>query len=117
MRHAFRAASAAIFVLAPASVLAQQAESVESPENAEASAIEDQDESEIVVTGARTRLPITALPLTLDVVGGKELTDQVAVSRSVVEGARARPAIRAASASDKVLAGRPNRCRDIVSPP
>ena len=41
--------------------------------------------SDIVVTGARSILPATALPLTVDVLGGEELDDQVLVSGSVVD--------------------------------
>ena len=48
------------------------------------------DPDAIVVTGTRTRLPVTALPLTVDVVGGKELTDQVAVSGSVIDAISAK---------------------------
>lgn len=46
----------------------------------------------IVITGARTRLTATALPMTYDVLGGEEFKEQVAVSGSVIAWARlARP--------------------------
>jgi iron complex outermembrane receptor protein len=44
----------------------------------------------IVVTAARTELPASALPLTIDVLGGENLRDQVAVSGSVVDAVSAR---------------------------
>ena len=44
----------------------------------------------IIITGARTRLPATALPLTYDVLGGKDLQEQVSVSGSVVDAVSAR---------------------------
>ncbi|HEY0629365.1 MAG TPA: TonB-dependent receptor, partial [Sphingomicrobium sp.] len=72
---------------------------------------EDSESSEIVVTGARSRLPITALPLTVDVVGGKALTDQVAVSGSVIEAIAAKlpafsPGREKLSGSGETLRGR-----------
>ena len=42
------------------------------------------------ITGARTRLPATALPLTYDVLGGKEVQEQISVSGSVVDAVFAR---------------------------
>jgi iron complex outermembrane receptor protein len=71
-----------------------------------------QDEAEaIIVTGTRTRLPVTALPVTVDVVGGKELTDQVAVSGSVIDAISARlpafsPTREKLSGSGESLRGR-----------
>ncbi len=44
----------------------------------------------IVVTAARTELPPSALPLTIDVLGGEALEDQVLISGSVVEAVSAR---------------------------
>ena len=43
------------------------------------------DRTDIVVTGARSILPATALPLTVDVLGGEQLEDQVLVSGSVID--------------------------------
>jgi iron complex outermembrane receptor protein len=43
------------------------------------------DRADIVVTGARSTLPATALPLTVDVLGGEQLDDQVLVSGSVID--------------------------------
>ena len=79
MRLAFRAASAAIFVLAPQPLLAAQ----ESPSGQETAATEEAEADAIVVTGARTRLPITALPLTAEVIDKESLDQQVAISGSV----------------------------------
>ena len=47
-------------------------------------------EAEIVITAARTELPASALPLTVDVLGDQDLRDQVAVSGSVVDAVSAR---------------------------
>lgn len=73
---------------------------------------ESQTEDEgIVVTGTRTRLPVTALPLTVDIIGGKELTDQVAISGSVIDAVSAKlpafsPAREKLSGSGETLRGR-----------
>ena len=48
------------------------------------------EEPAIVVTATRTELPPSALPLTIDVLGGEDLRDQVAVSGSVVDAVSAR---------------------------
>jgi len=44
---------------------------------------------EIIITGARSILPATALPLTVDVLGGEELQDQVLVSGSLIDAVSA----------------------------
>ena len=113
MRHAFRAASAAIFVLAPGQLLASslEAAAVDTENSAAAPAEEEEAPEDIVVTGARTKLPITALPLTVDVVGGKELTDQVAISGSVIDAVSATlpafsPTREKLSGSGETLRGR-----------
>jgi len=88
LRFLVRAASGALFILTPAQLLAQA-----TPEAEQKAATEPKQSDEpeaIIVTGARTRLPVTALPLTVDVVGGKELTDQVAVSGSVIDAVSAK---------------------------
>ena len=111
MRHAFRAASAAIFVLAPSPLLAASQDAPPATqETSPDQAAEDEPEA-IVVTGARSRLPITALPLTVDVVGGKELTDQVAISGSVIDAVSAKlpafsPSREKLSGSGETLRGR-----------
>jgi iron complex outermembrane receptor protein len=69
------------------------------------------DSEEIVVTGARSILPVTALPLTVDVLGGEELDDQVLQSGSVVDAISARmpsfsPAREKLSGSGESLRGR-----------
>jgi iron complex outermembrane receptor protein len=51
---------------------------------------DEEREEAIVVTAARTELPASALPLTIDVLGGEDLRDQVAVSGSVVDAVSAR---------------------------
>ena len=51
---------------------------------------QSEDEAAIVITGARTQLPQSALPLTVDVLGGQDFDDQVAVSGSVIEAVAAR---------------------------
>ncbi len=45
----------------------------------------DNEEGEIVVTAARTALPASALPLTIDVIDNEALTQQVAISGSVTD--------------------------------
>lgn len=47
-------------------------------------------QDEIIVTGARSILPITALPLTVDVLGGEDFQRQVATSGSVIDAVSAR---------------------------
>ena len=85
MRFAVRAMSGAMFILTPAHLAAAQAD-----EPAASEATSQDDSEAIVVTGARTRLPVSALPVTVDVVGGKDLTDQVAVSGSVIDAISAK---------------------------
>lgn len=46
--------------------------------------------SDIIITGARTTLPASALPLTVDVLGGEDFQRQVAVSGSVIDALSAR---------------------------
>ncbi len=108
MRHAFRAASAAIFVLGSSPLLAAARDSAGAQP---VDATDEQVPEDIVVTGARTKLPITALPLTVDIVGGKELTDQVAISGSVIDAVAARlpafsPTREKLSGSGETLRGR-----------
>ncbi len=110
LRYSIHAASAALVLLAPATpLLAQDGAGTESASGA--SADRDGEIEEIVVTGARTRLPITALPLTVDLVGGKALSDQVAVSGSVIEAISAKlpafsPGREKLSGSGETLRGR-----------
>lgn len=69
-----------------------QTDEVESETDAaQVAADEDANEpEEIIITGARSILPATALPLTVDVLGGEELDEQVAVSGSIVDAVSAR---------------------------
>lgn len=65
----------------------------------------------IVITGARTRLPATALPLTVDVLGGGELSQEVAIAGSVIDAVSARmpsfsPTREKLSGSGETLRGR-----------
>ena len=90
MRHAFRAASAAIFILTPGPLLAATFETSETDGAGASAPPADQEKAQdIVVTGARTRLPITALPLTADVIDKETLDQQVAISGSVVDAVSA----------------------------
>ena len=72
---------------------------------------EDASAREIVITGARTRLPATALPLTYDVLGGEAFKEQVALSGSVIDAVSARlpafsPTREKLSGSGETLRGR-----------
>ena len=72
---------------------------------------EARDNGAIIVTGARTRLPATALPLTVDVLGGEDMDGQVAVSGSVIDAVSARmpsfsPTREKLSGSGESLRGR-----------
>jgi len=91
MRLAFRAASASLCVLVPTPLIAAQAdEAAQVATEVEAPANPDEEDADaIVVTGARTRLPITALPLTAEVIDKESLDQQVAISGSVVDAVSA----------------------------
>ena len=117
MRFGFRSASASLFVLLPGPLLAQEAAiTARSPvaegEAAGAATTEDSaDARDIVVTGARTRLPITALPLTADVIDKESLDQQVAISGSIVDAVSAlspsfSPTREKLSGSGETLRGR-----------
>ena len=76
-----------------------------------AQGVGDSAGGEIVITGARTRLPATALPLTYDVLGGEAFREQVAVSGSVIDAVSARlpafsPTREKLSGSGETLRGR-----------
>lgn len=60
---------------------------VHAEEDSEAGQVKS-DET-IVVTATRTRLPASALPLTVDVIGSEQLEDQLAVSGSTVDAVSA----------------------------
>ncbi|HET9810365.1 MAG TPA: TonB-dependent receptor [Sphingomicrobium sp.] len=77
----------------------------------EEGAADDTQPAEIVITGTRTILPATALPLTVDVLGGEQLDDQVAVSGSVIDAVAAQmpsfsPTREKLSGSGESLRGR-----------
>ena len=83
----------------------------ESPAVDEEAATDTSDEDAIVITGARTQLPATALPMTVDVLGGQALDDQVAMSGSVIDAISARlpafsPTREKLSGSGETLRGR-----------
>lgn len=48
-----------------------------------------EDREQIVVTATRSALPKSALPLTIDVIGGERFTDQVSISGSVIDAVAA----------------------------
>ena len=71
----------------------------------------DATEEAIVVTTTRSILPATALPLTVDVLGGEDLREQIAVSGSVIDAVSARmpafsPTREKLSGSGETLRGR-----------
>ncbi|QDP19656.1 hypothetical protein [Sphingomonas xanthus] len=78
MRSLLRAAPAALFLSVSVPALASPSTGPAVDPAAEVGP-KGEDEA-IIATGTRTRLPITALPLTVDLVSGKAFIDQVAVS-------------------------------------
>lgn len=95
MRIGFRAASATLAILAPAPLHAAAQEAFLTPAGAATDSVSaapadpDQTGDDIVVTGARTQLPVTALPLTVDIIDKDSLDQQVAISGSVVDAVSA----------------------------
>lgn len=89
MRCGFRAASAAIFVLSHGSSAAAQEIVPASVDAASVADLNDAQNEHIFVSGARTRLPITALPLTADVIDKESLDQQVAISGSIIDAGSA----------------------------
>lgn len=89
MRCGFRAASAAIFVLAHGSSAAAQEIVPASVDAASVADLNDAQNEDIFVTGSRTHLPITALPLTADVIDKESLDQQVATSGSIIDAVSA----------------------------
>ncbi|MFT4254683.1 MAG: TonB-dependent receptor [Caulobacter sp.] len=82
MRLCFSRAAARRVLL---STLSLAALSVAAHAQAQAPKGEADDVDQVVVTAARTKLPVTALPLTVDVVGAEALNQQVAISGSIVD--------------------------------
>lgn len=84
------AAATAVSLLALVAVMpaayAQDADEAASANAADAAA---QDDSAIIVTATRSILPPSALPLTIDVIGGDRFRDQAAISGSVVDAVAA----------------------------
>jgi iron complex outermembrane receptor protein len=84
VNHLLLLGAASLLSAAPAWASTEGEEAAESA--AEVSAVQEAiDKRDIIVTGARSILPATALPLTVDVIGGEQLDDQVLVSGSVVD--------------------------------
>jgi len=88
VNHLLLLGAASLLTAAPASASSDKEEIADSA--SEATAVQERSEkTDIIVTGARSILPVTALPLTVDVLGGEELDDQVLVSGSVVDAVSA----------------------------
>lgn len=69
------------------------------------------DDEEIVVTAARTTLPASALPITVDVIDAEDLAEQVAIGGSIVDAVAAlspsfSPTRQKLSGSGETLRGR-----------
>jgi iron complex outermembrane receptor protein len=79
MRTSFFRHSAATFALATGGLLANPASAQVRLDNA------GEDRDAIIVTAARSILPVNALPLTVDVIDAKDLAQQVAIGGSVVD--------------------------------
>ena len=75
----------AVSLLFAAPAWASDEETSASSETAETAPLTQEEAAAIIVTGARSILPATALPLTVDVLGSEELDDQVLVSGSVID--------------------------------
>ena len=110
-----RAASAALVVSVPASLHAASQDSslpsASATAEAAAAPTEEEQGEEIVVTGARTQLPVTALPLTVDITDKDSLDQQVAISGSIVDAVSAlspsfSPTREKLSGSGETLRGR-----------
>lgn len=84
MNHLLLLGAASLLTAAPAWASTDKDEAAEAATDA-ATVQETTDKADIIVTGARSILPATALPLTVDVLGGEQLDDQVLVSGSVVD--------------------------------
>jgi iron complex outermembrane receptor protein len=88
MRLMVRAASATLLAWVPGPLLAQQVDSPTVAAESEAAEPPSDDPAEpgdIIVTGARTVLPVTALPLTVDIIDRETLAQQVSISGSTVD--------------------------------
>ena len=120
MKYLLLASAASLLVSTPAFAadkerVGKSVEAVEAVEGetaaAEAGSEEEQQTDPIIVTGTRSILPVTALPLTVDVLGGEQFEEQVIVSGSVIDGLAARmpsfsPTREKLSGSGESLRGR-----------
>lgn len=107
----FRSSLSAIALMSSAAGFAQDRDVPIAANPAITEAVEDAIDQKIVITGARTRLPATALPMSADVLGGQALDDQIAVSGSVIDAISARlpafsPTREKLSGSGETLRGR-----------
>ncbi|MFN3726197.1 MAG: TonB-dependent receptor [Allosphingosinicella sp.] len=87
MRLSLASGVSAALLLSSTSALAQPTQgrsATEETQLAEAAVAAD-DSNEIVVTAARTALPPSALPLTVDVIGKEDLDQQIAIAGSVTD--------------------------------
>ena len=89
MRLAFRSVSAAILFIPGPLIAAQDAPAAAEAAPTSAAAADKDSPDDIIVTGARTRLPVTALPLTVDIIDRETLDQQVAISGSIVDAVSA----------------------------
>ena len=109
LRRAPFALLACTALSAPA--LAQSADDRNTPESTTARQADSAADDEIVVSATRSALPKSALPLTIDVIGGEEFTDQVSISGSVIDAVAAlspsfSPTRQKASGAGESLRGR-----------
>jgi iron complex outermembrane recepter protein len=80
-----RIAGSAALMLTPLVEAQAQAQDGSNTQGAVAEAEESENSGAIIVTAARTVLPVNALPLTIDVIGKDVLDQQVAISGSVTD--------------------------------
>ena len=81
--HRYLAGALALVLASPA--YAQSVQSADATDTEQ----DDNPSSEIVVTAARSQLPASALPLTVDVIDSEALERQVLVSGSTVDAVSA----------------------------
>lgn len=72
-------------LLALAMLAPTAAHAASDPASAKAAASEPDESDQVIITAARTELPASALPLTVDVIDKEELDQQVSIAGSVVD--------------------------------
>jgi hypothetical protein len=92
------------------SVLALAGGTLSLPQTASAETGGEPDDTQIVVTAARTILPPNALPLTVEVIDKASLEQQMAISGSVTDAVAT--LIPSFSPTRQKLSGRAKRCAD-----